>query len=154
MRTVLTKILPHALYGVEHSNPPEGLLKKLATAIMRPIGTVNGRKDIDLIFHASQLAGKDLDPTIQIADQRVMGLRRATARRQDIQEAVGEIIEQYAKIGAAGANRESQGEDADPAPHPNQASRTSWMNAITPKGPIGFLLQSLHLLTAGICVRK
>ena len=93
MRTTHTKILPHALYGVEHSNPPEGLLNKLATAIMRAIGTIDGRKDIDLIFQASQLGDKDLDPTVQITNQRVMGLRRATAMRGDIEDKVGKIIE-------------------------------------------------------------
>ena len=68
---------------------------------MRAVGTINGRKDIDLIFHASQLNGKDFDPTIQIASERVMGLRRATARRKEVEQIAGQIIEEYANKGVA-----------------------------------------------------
>ena len=146
IKATITNIIPHALYGAEHASPTEEMIRKLTTAITQALGTPMGMKDIDWIFQISQAGDKDLDPVVQIFEQRVLALRRALARKIDIRSKVMKIISLY-----VAADEVSDGEGNtipmdQPAPHPNLAARSRWMKAVRPLGPIGLLIQALRCI--------
>ncbi len=79
-----------------------------------------------------------------------MALRRAIAKKPHLLNKYQGIYESYRKLNSAATIRDEhtpqQLSQLKPAPHPTVDSRTSWKQAVKPKGPIGLLLQSIHYM--------
>ena len=151
--TIMTKILPFALYGIEQANPTESSIKELTAAILDALVGKGAKRSVDLTFCTVRLGGRELDPAVLIVTNRVLALRRAQARREETKEEAQKLIRMYEaakKKKGTTKNQEEGHEDTEPAPHPNQASRVNWLQRISPHGPIGLLIQSLSMIGARI----
>ena len=77
---------------------------------------------------------------------RVMQLRRACERRDENEKIAKDIWRKYDGLKEPATMQGNEGLYGEPAPHPNLGSRIKIKNESNPKGPIGFLLQSVNML--------
>ena len=140
------KILPMALYGTELANPPEEYLKKLAAAITMAIAGRHGGKTVVATYENNKIRGRDLDPVSLIASHRILQLRRILERKPEAEELVRELMEEYNKRAEQGTVDGNMGFFTEEAPHPNTQSRAKVMRENQPMGPIGLLIQTVHLI--------
>ena len=83
--------------------------------------------------------------------RRVVGTRRAHAKRPHHQYKINQILSLYAND-ETGERKwpQQEGNDSfhDPAPHPTRGTTTPWKTVIEAAGPIGLMIQAIYGLGA------
>jgi hypothetical protein len=140
--------IPKALYGCEVAPVNETALRTLRTAVSRTLTFTTEHRSADLTF-ATASHGPDTDPEISIFARRAMAVRRFFNKSKANAEKVKQIMQEYSKRGEPGMHRdEEQLRGKVLAGDPATAERAEVRNQCKPKGPIGFLLESIHMQAA------
>ena len=144
------KLIPAAIYGCETAPVNEAALRGLRTSIVDTLAYTTKRRSPDLTF-ACCSRGRDADPDSEIVVKRTLALRRSFAGIAGASELVREIFDIYRQNGepatlADQGNLASKRDGGDPGTMPRARLR----NQCKPKGPIGYLLESLHLQAAAL----
>ena len=83
--------------------------------------------------------------------KEMLALRRMTARHEDQKIIVRNVYEKYKAQGYVGIfTGEVTLRDLKPAPPPAEKGRSAWKPKNGPKGPIGLLLLSVHMMAAAM----
>ena len=111
----------------------------------------NGHASQDLAF-ALGSHGSDLDPLVESIALRASRFRHAVAVDQRAREDLQEIYELYAEKQQRGGIYTGQEElqRLRPAPMPGEPGRQQWRGDCDPCGPVGFLLEALHMAGAAL----
>ena len=140
--------LPKALYGCEVAPVNETALRTLRTAVTRTLTYTTDQRSSDLTF-ATASHGPDLDPEMSIFARRAMAVRRFFNKSKANAEKVKCILAVYRSKGEPGMHQhDEQLRDKALAGDPATAERAKVRNQCKPKGPIGFLLESIHMQAA------
>ena len=81
LRTIVSKLLPMAMYGVEAASPSEAAIAKLTAAFLDCLAGTAKPRDLDAIFSRFALKGIDIDPVVQILVRRATAVRICLAKR-------------------------------------------------------------------------
>ena len=135
-----------AMYGVELADPPEASLIKLCPAIVTCIARRRYNRKVVLTYENSRRNGRDLDPAYIMVQQRVVQLRRACERDPRNKGKAKRILKKYADRKEPATEEGNEGLYGEPCCHPNLGNRTQWKAESDPRGPVGFMLQSINLL--------
>ena len=102
IKTIIAKIMPVAMYGVEAANPSDKAIARLTAALLDClVGTAKPR-DMDAILSRYAVRGVDLDPVVQILVRRTMALRRCLATRPANKALVQRMVSQYRQEAGVG----------------------------------------------------
>ena len=144
---IRTKIHAGAFHGIETADYTDRQIAEMSSATVDASKKRNNRHDADW-FYTLCSAGKDLDPAVQIPVRRVVGLRRARAKRPQQQKKMHKILNLYARRAGQSRWLYQQGEGPDdfhePVPHPSRGSSKQWRSVVVQEGPIGLLIQSVY----------
>eukprot|EP00973_Karenia_brevis_P087178 12087006-Karenia_brevis.AAC.1 len=78
-------------------------------------------------------------------------LRRILAKFPHLQQVICAIAQKYDSLEYPGIHRASVDLTAlSPAPPPGLEGRVAWKHETTPKGPVGLLIQHVHMLGATV----
>ena len=147
---IRTKATPAAIYGGEVSQIGEKQQQAYATAIKDTISNHTTHKGSNTTFVTSSY-GSDLDPETGIFTNRILLLRRSTAKRDDLDRLARQNLRDYIKRNYIGTNRQQVMEGTTtPAPPPGTKNRALWKPKRSPFGPIGLLLCSVHAKAAAL----
>ena len=103
-------------------------------------------KAVVATYENNKVNGRDLDPVSLIARHRILQLRRIIERKPEAEQIAKELIQEYNKMAEQGTVDGNIGFFTAPAPHPNTQSRAKLMKENRPMGPIGLLIQTVHLI--------
>eukprot|EP00973_Karenia_brevis_P021956 3019852-Karenia_brevis.AAC.1 len=135
-----------ALYGCEASHVDESALRTYTSVVMKTLGTANQMHARSLTF-AFTGHSLDLDPYIAIFTRRIMMMRRVFIKLPHIRDTVQQIFDLYKQEHYNGVHVDGVDLAAlKPAPLPGGDRRADWKAEHIPLGPMGLLLQNLHML--------
>ena len=143
-------VLPKALYGCESAPVCERTLQKLRSAIADAIAPHSGCKSIEQTVLLSS-HGKDLDPTTHILRRRATMLRRMQVKHPEIMPIAPSAYNIYKNNNFAATKYDNKSlAKASPAPPPGHPDRKQHRMGYNPRGPMGLLLMSLHMVGAAL----
>ena len=118
----------------------------------------HGGKTVVATYENNKVNGRDLDPVSLIARHRILQLRRILERKPEAHEIIEELMEDYGKRAEQGTADGNMVFFSEEAPHPNTQSRAAAMKENQPMGPIGLLIQTVHLIggiiNAELCILR
>ena len=94
-RAVHAKVFAAALYGIEAAHLPIAKIAKLSIKIIDIFRSRNDDHNVDFFFSSMATDKCELDPMAQILSRRVMQVRRACAKNQDVLKRCKRIIAKY-----------------------------------------------------------
>ena len=93
--------------------------------------------------------GTDVDPDVNVYLLRVIGLRRYVEKSKRGKSPFWAIHDRYAHEQFVGVYTDEPNlATLEPAPPSGHNGRGRWATPVTPKGPVGLLMHSLHLAGA------
>ena len=140
--------LPKALYGCEVAPANERALRTLRTSIAKCLTFTTSQRSADLTF-ATASAGPDLDPDVSIFSRRAVAFRRFMSRGEGNVRMMEAILQRYRQLGEPGIHvDEEQLRNKQDGGDPGTKGRAKVRGQCKPKGPCGYLLESIHLQAA------
>ena len=150
-RTVIKgKILPMGLYGCEVAPVNEVVLTRLRGVIANVITFTTKIRAVDLTFAVTAEKG-DLDPDVEICRRRVTALRRCYHGNDEDAAMIQDIYEKYKENDEPATKHTKEdllGKDVFGPPASKE--RASLRKQCRPHGPVGLLLETMHLQTAAL----
>ena len=146
---IRTKMLPKALYGCETAPINEAAMRTFRSEVADAAAYTTKRRSLDLTFTTSS-HGTDIDPEIEVYVRRVTSFKRAIV----ISDFNGKMIDTILGIYR---EKHEPGTMTDPssnlealaqkhfAEEPGSSQRGKMRKQCNPKGPVGYLLETLHL---------
>ena len=150
-RTVIKgKILPMGLYGCEVAPVNEAVLTRLRGTIANVITFTTKIRAVDLTYAVTAEKG-DLDPDVEICRRRVTALRRCYHGNDEDAAMIQDIYEKYKeKEEPATKHKKEDLLGKDVFGPPASKERASLRKQCRPHGPVGLLLETMHLQTAAM----
>ena len=144
------KLLPMGLYGCEVAPVNEAVLTRFRGAIANVDTFTTSRRSVDMTYAVTADKG-DLDPDVEICTRRVTALRRCYHRYEEEAEMIQEIYSKY-KEGDEPATKHNKEDLLGKDVHgpPASKERASLRKQCKPHGPVGLLMETMHLQTAGL----
>jgi len=132
----------------------ETALRGLRKEFVDAIAYTTIRMPVDLTFNAASY-GSDLDPDVQIFVRRAQAYRRAYTASEGNEKLIKGIMEMYEEEGNPAIIREGDLEEdglkeKQIAGEPASKQRAWVRKHCKPRGPIGHLLESIHMQAASI----
>ena len=147
---IRTKMLPKGLYGCELAPVNEAAMRAFRTATAACLTFSTAQKATDLTF-AAATRGTDVDPDVNVVCKRIKALRRSMAKDEEIKAMAHEIMEKYREMHEPGCYTTADELKEKPlAGAPCTPERARLKKQCRPQGPIGLLLESIHLQAATI----
>ena len=148
---IITKALAMGLYGCEAQPTNQSSLRHLQNVIADAIGPHSGRAAPAFAFMLAEQMSQQLDPVVQILQRRALMFRRMFHKHPRIRPLLDDIHKAYAEAGYVGTyiDEHNIGQLA-PAPPPLSQGSHKWKPPFPAKGPVGFLLVSLHHAAAAL----
>ena len=126
----------------------EVALRTLRTSITKTLAYTTKQRSSDLTF-ATASHGPDLDPETHIFSRRAVAFRRYVTRSPNNKAKMKEIFEAYRKAGEPGVHKDDeQLKKKRLGGDPATAERAAVRNEGSPRGPCGYLLESIQLQSA------
>ena len=150
-RTVIKgKILPMGLYGCEVAPVNEAVFTKLRGTIANVITFTTKMRAVDLTFAVTSEKG-DLDPDVEICRRRVTALRRCYHGNDEDAAMIQEIYKKYQeKDEPATKHKKKDLMEKNLSGPPASKERAALRQQCRPHGPVGLLLETMHLQTAAV----
>ena len=149
---IRAKLLPKGLYGCELGPINETAMRGFRAATATCLTYNTSRRSTDLTF-AMCSRGGDLDPDIEVVRRRVAGFRRAMVVQDKAENMVKDIIKCYAEKGHPGICRghdDPNLKNKQPAGEPTSKIRAEVRSQCKTRGPIGYMLESMHMQAAAM----
>ena len=136
-----------ALYGCEASHVDEASLAHYTAKVAHHLSPSGVNTSNSMIFTASDQ--QEDDPSVFIAIKRVTMLRRVVAKWPSLRARITGILQAYESQAAVGVKHDHTTiDDLTPSPPPGASDRYKWKQGITPHGPLGLFVQTLHGMAA------
>ena len=144
------KVIPMGTYGCETAPVNESAIRQPRASIADAITYTTVRRSPDLVF-ATNSMGTDIDPDIAIHTQRVVAMRRAIVKDKDMEAVIKDIMRMYALKGGPGIYSGDENLAAKQlAGEPGSRTRAQVRAQCDPQGPIGHVLESMHMHAAAV----
>lgn len=151
------KLFSMDLYGCEVAPVNEAVLTRCRGAIANVVAFTTKRRSVDLTYAVAADKG-DLDLDGEICKRRVTALRRCYHRGEEEAEMIREIYSKYQEGNEPATTHTKEdllGKDVHGPPASN--GKAKLRKQCRPHGPVGLLLETMHLQTAGMtehCIIK
>ena len=148
---VRTKLLSMGLYGCETGPISDAALQQFRAAVIDCIVYTTTKRSTDLVFSIASY-GTDVGPEVEVLHRRTMAARRATTRDETLEEMIKEIVHICRYKEEPGFYYYDQEDLAkqEPFTEPGADDRGKVKAQCDPKGPIGYLAQTLYLQAAAL----
>ena len=142
------KVLPMSLYGCETCPVNEDALQELRSAFADTVSVNTCRRSVDLTFCVASY-GEDIDPDLDIVYRRTAAYRRNVTKNNETARMMKENLEIYTKQGVAGTfDSYDNLKNKTLGGPPKDSRRMKLRSECCTVGPVGHLLESLHINAA------
>ena len=154
---IRTKLLPKGLYGCETAPVNESAMRTFRSEVANAVTYVTKRRSLDLTYVVAS-HGTDMDPEVEIYVRRVNSFKRAMVTSKADRQLIETILEIYRAKDEPGISKAKvSNEDLahkEIAEDPGSSQRGKMRKQCDPKGPVGFLLETLYLNGSVLDVNK